>query len=292
MWSELESAGEINSRVDRLLCAADAYGRFPTPVEDIVRAAELTEADDYILDESLIKKAPVYLRTLLRSAKQKIQGLVDRRARVVHVSPEIENEGKKRFVRLHETVHHILPHQQDLLYADDHETLLRTTNRLFEREANQGAAELLFQREHFARDAADMEISTATISYLANHYGSSFHAAFHRYAEAHPGLVAAIVLERTPRSSSPPTWRREEFMSTKKWNERFGQPSWPTMMRSDKYPFLAALDFSGVDQTDIRNLAGGVDAVKVDILQTPYKNFVLLWFPQRRLRRPLQVRVA
>ena len=64
------------------------------------------------------------------------------------------------------------------------------------------------------------------------------------------------------------------------------------MMRSDKYPFLAALDFCGVDQTDIRNLAGAVDAVKVDILQTPYKNFVLLWFPQRRLRRPLQVRVA
>jgi hypothetical protein len=50
--------------------------------------------------------------------------------------------------------------------------------------------------------------------------------------------------------------RREEFVSTKKWNERFGQPSWPTTMRSDKYPFLAALDFSGVDQTDIRNLAG------------------------------------
>jgi hypothetical protein len=292
MGRELESAREINSRVDRLLRAADAYGRFPTPVEDIVRAAELTEADDYVLDESLIKKAPAYLRTLLRSAKQKIQGLVDRRARVVHVSPSIENEGKKRFVRMHETVHHILPHQQDLLYADDHETLLRTTNRLFEWEANQGAAELLFQRERFSSDAADLEISTATVSLLANRYGSSFHAAFHRYAETHPGVVAAIVLERTPRSSSPPTWRREEFMSTSKWNERFGQPTWPTMMRSDKYPFLAALDFCGVDQTEIPNLAGDIDTVKVDSLQTPYKSFILLWFPQRRLRRPLQVKVA
>jgi hypothetical protein len=292
MWGELESAGEINSRVDRLLRAADAYGRFPTPVEDIVRAAELSEADDYVLDESLIKKAPAYLRVLLRSAKRKIQGLVDRRARIVHVSPEIENEGKKRFVRMHETVHHILPHQQDLLYADDHETLLRTTNRLFEREANQGAAELLFQREQFARDAADLEISTATVSLLANRYGSSFHAAFHRYAESHPGVVAAIVLERTPRSSSPPTWRREEFMSTRKWDERFGQPTWPTMMRSDRYPFLAALDFCGIDQTEICNLAGNTDTVKVDVLQTPFKNFVLLWFPQRRLIRPRQVRVA
>jgi hypothetical protein len=193
---------------------------------------------------------------------------------------------------MHETVHHILPHQQDLLYADDHETLLRTTHRLFEREANHGAAELLFQREHFAREAADLEISTATVSLLAHRYGSSFHAAFHRYAESHPGLIAAIVLERTPRSSSPPTWRREEFMSTKRWNERFGQPMWPAMMRSDEYPFLGALDFCGVDRTEIRNLGGDVDTVRVDILQTPYKNFILLWFPQRRLRRPRQVRVA
>ncbi len=122
MPQELESAGEINSRVDRLLRAADAYGRFPTPVDDILEKANLTEADDYVLDESLIQKAPAYLRSLLRSARQKIQGLVDRRARVIHISPAIENEGKRRFVKLHEAIHHILPHQQDLLYADSHET--------------------------------------------------------------------------------------------------------------------------------------------------------------------------
>jgi hypothetical protein len=81
-------------------------------------------------------------------------------------------------------------------------------------------------------------------------------------------------------------------MSTRKWDERFGQPTWPTMMRSDRYPFLAALDFCGIDQTEICNLAGNTDTVKVDVLQTPFKNFVLLWFPQRRLIRPRQVRVA
>jgi uncharacterized protein DUF955 len=292
VWRELESAGEINSRVDRLLRAADAYGRFPTPVEDIIEAAELTEADDYVLDESFIKKAPAYLHKLLRSAKQKIQGLVDRRARVVHVSPDIEHEGKKRFVKLHETVHHITPHQQDLLYADDHETLARSTYRLFEREANHGAAELLFQRDTFARDAADLEISTATVWLLGERYGSSFHAALHRYAEVHPGIVAAVVLERTPRSSSPPTWRHEEILSSTEWNERFGQPTWPTMMRADKFPFLAVLDYAGVDETTMRNLNGEPEIVKVDKCQTPYKSFILLWVPQRRLRRLRRVKVA
>lgn len=292
MPRELESAEEINSHADRLLRAADAYGRFPTPVEDIIRVAELTESDEYVLDESLIKKAPVYLRGLLRSARQKIQGLVDRRARVVHISPSIEHQGKKRFVMLHETIHHVLPHQQDLLYADDNETLSRMTNRLFEQEANKGAAELLFQREHYSHDAADLEISIAAVWELANRYGSSFHAALHRYAEVHPGIVAAIVLERTPLSSLPMTWRRKEFMSTKRWNQRFGQPTWPVVMQSVQYPFLAVLDFPEIDDTSFRNLAGETVVVKISACQTPYNSFVLLWLPTRRLRRGRKVKIC
>lgn len=123
MLEDLEAADEISSQADRLLRAADACGRFPTPVNDLVRASQLSEADDYVLDESLINKAPVYLRTLLRSARHKIQGIIDRRARVIHISPAIDHEDRRRFVKMHETAHHILPHQQDLLYAEDHETL-------------------------------------------------------------------------------------------------------------------------------------------------------------------------
>ncbi len=81
-------------------------------------------------------------------------------------------------------------------------------------------------------------------------------------------------------------------MSTSKWNERFGRPVWPLMMRSDQYPFLAALDVPQLGEVQLRNLAGDVDDVKVDICQTPYKSFVLLWMPQRRLRRARQVRIA
>jgi hypothetical protein len=111
--------------------------------------------------------------------------------------------GKRRFVTLHQTIHHVTPHQQDLLYADDHETLSRSTRQLFEQEANHGAAGLLSQRDRFARDAADLEISTASIWLLAERYGSSFHTAIHRYAETHPGIMAAIVW-RGPHESRPP----------------------------------------------------------------------------------------
>lgn len=43
-----------------------------------------------MLDESLIRKAPAYLRVLLRSARNKMQGLLDRRDLVVHVSPQVD----------------------------------------------------------------------------------------------------------------------------------------------------------------------------------------------------------
>jgi Zn-dependent peptidase ImmA (M78 family) len=289
----LESADDIKKIADRLLRSADAYGRFPTPVDDIIAAAKLSQADDYVLDDSLINKAPAYLRQMLRSAKRKIQGLVDRRERVVHVAPAIENEGKRRFVLLHETIHAASPHQQDLLYADDHETLSPTTNRLFEREANFGSAELLFQRDLFTREAKELEISTATIWLLAERYGSSFHAALRRYAETHPAAVAAIVLGRTPSAGTPPRWQREEVMATTSWTEQFGAPAWPRSMSALTYPFLAALEHVELDCFALTNVRGESLEVRVDACQTPYKSFVLLWIPQKaRLRKPLRVRIA
>jgi Zn-dependent peptidase ImmA (M78 family) len=282
--SDLEAADDISMRVDRLLRAADAYGRFPTPVDDIVAAAQLTFADDYVLDESAIRKAPAYLRGLLRSAKNKIQGLVDRRARVVHISPAIEHAGKRRFVTLHETTHQILPHQRDLLYADDHETLSPTTNRLFEQEANQGAAELLFQRNAFSHEAADMEVSITAIWALAARYGSSFHAAVRRYAETHPCAVAAIVLDRTPAISEPTTWVRHECVSTPTWSAKFGPARWPRAMSALKYPFLATITNPEVQEVRLVNVRGDMSSVRVEAYQTPYRTFVLLWLaPPRRL---------
>lgn len=279
---ELEAAREIHERVDRLLRSADAYGRFPTPVDDLVSAAKLSQADDYVLDDSLIDKAPRYLRHLLRSAKNKIQGLVDRRSRVIHISPSIDHDGKRRFIKLHEIVHDIMPHQQDLLYADDNETLAASTKRLFEREANQGAAELLFQRDAFARDADDFQISVSSVWTLANRYGSSFHAALRRYGEQHPGAVATLVLERKPISADPPTWRRQETSTTPKWDARMGPAAWPRHMDSSKFPFLAALDFSDLDAIRLPDVHGDTIDVRVDTFQSPYNNFVLLWLPPKR----------
>jgi hypothetical protein len=96
MLDGLESGKDIAKRVDRLLKKADAYGRFPTPVEDIVEAAKLTSEDDYSLDESIIAKLPASLRKVFRTGVNKIQGLADRRERVIHVAPEVTVAGRRR----------------------------------------------------------------------------------------------------------------------------------------------------------------------------------------------------
>ncbi len=288
------ASAELDRRVDRLLRDADAYGRFPTPVDDIVRAAKLAQADDYVLDESLISKAPAYLRKLLRSGLKKIRGLVDRRERVIHLHPGIENEGKRRFIVLHETTHDILPHQRDLLYADDAETLSPATNRLFEKEANQGAAELIFQRGGFTTDAGEIETSVAAICALADQYGSSVHSAFRRYTETHPGAVAGIVLSTTPCRQNPAAWRREEVMATAAWTRRYGQPVWPRIMDETTYPFLSALLVPELTAVTLPDLAGDATEIRIEALRTPYKNFLLLWLPPptRKLLRPRAVRLA
>lgn len=284
MLDDLEAAAEIDGRVDRLLRAADAYGRFPTPVDDIVAAAKLAHADGYVLDEAAIRLVPPAMQSILRSVKNKLQGLLDRRARVIHISPDIDHQGKRRFVTLHEVTHGILPHQQDLLYVDNQETLSPTTKVLFEREANQGAAELLFQRDRFSRDAADLEISAASIVHLASRYGSSVHAAFRRYAETHPGAVAAIVLDPTP-DGVPPMWKRHECMATTAWVARFGAPSWPRAMSEVGYPFLTAIKVP-LGEVGLADTRGILTDVRVEAYQTPYRTFVLLWLPQTRRLLP------
>lgn len=68
----------------------------------------------------------------------------------------------------------------------------------FERQANFGAAELLFQNTPFDEMAADYEIGIAAIVDLANTLGASYHAASRRYVEGHRVAVAGLVLETSP----------------------------------------------------------------------------------------------
>ena len=124
--------------------------------------------------ETMLGRAPEHLRHAVRLLRTgKVRGILDRKARIVHVDHSIDNEARRHFIALHEVGHDLLPWQRDLGYADDDRTLAPGTRRVFEREANQCAAEMFFQGTRFAKIAANYAIGTAAIVDLHKMTGAS-----------------------------------------------------------------------------------------------------------------------
>src|SRR4051812_29354601 len=156
MSHEPASPETIRVHTEKLLRRADAIDRWPTPVADILEASKLEEVDESPFSASVLGRAPEHLRHAVRLLKTgKVRAILDRRARVMHVDPSIDNEARRHFVALHEVTHDLLPWQRELGYADDDMTLSDNVNRTFEREANQGAAEMFFQGTRFTKMAAN-----------------------------------------------------------------------------------------------------------------------------------------
>lgn len=99
--------------VDLLLRDAAALGRFPTPIDDILEAANLTVVDNEELDEGLLhqflSKAKSGIANI-KSALSKILGMFESNDRLVFID---RNAPKPRipFIKLHEAGHGRLPHQ-------------------------------------------------------------------------------------------------------------------------------------------------------------------------------------
>lgn len=299
MLEGLDSHEDIVRLTDRLLHKADAYGRLPTPVEDILAAANLEEAPDTFLSESSIATMPAHLHRVLRRVSGKVHAALDRKARVVHINPATDLVGKKAFKRLHETAHDLFPWQHigDGLigFADDEMTLSRRTTILFEREANQGAAELLFQRERFAEMAADYAIGCAAIIELAKFFGASRHATFRRYVETHSGALAGVVLSPHPCGREPLAFQRHEAMCSTRWRDLFEDPAgWPPVLNAQPFSFVEqarACSAIGPPNGEWTHIDRNNEAatLKIEAMSNSYKTFVMAWLPRRELLKRRRV---
>lgn len=103
---------------------------------------------------------------------------------------------RTRFSIFHEIAHCVLPEHRSRIFVDTDQTLSFWTKLRFEREANQFAADLLFQGNRFSEQAVGLDTSLATIIDIAPLYGASFEAAFRRYAESHVVPCALIVYDK------------------------------------------------------------------------------------------------
>lgn len=195
---------QVRKYADLLLRKGGAYGRFPTPVSDLVGAAELEIARENALDKvflgSLYRSLPNSLKLApdrLKSALGKVMGLLDRRDRTVHIDKDLHPK-KVVFLSIHEVGHDFLPWQRktfDVLEDSDSELDPETRDK-FEREANCFSSDVLFQLDTFAKEAADCAFGIRTPLALSKRYGASFYATARRYVVTSRFPCALVVFNR------------------------------------------------------------------------------------------------
>jgi Zn-dependent peptidase ImmA (M78 family) len=121
------------------------------------------------------------------------------------------SEKRKRFGIFHEIGHFILPEHRDRLFLDDDATLSWWTKARIEREANEIAAEILFQGNRFTEEALSAPASVRTVTDLAPKYGASYESAMRRYTERHVLPCAVVVFDKVHRDSEEAEFEDSEY---------------------------------------------------------------------------------
>lgn len=190
----------VEERARKLLERASAWGTLPTPIDDILAAAELQVAPTSLFDADRIM---AYVRSKtadaahrLKSAISKVLGLYDADERVIHIDDTVV-ESKQNFLKLHETGHHEIPTHRKLfrLFQDCEKTLAPDIADQFEREANNFARFALFQGNTYAQCAADCAFEIKTPMKLARKFGASVYASAREFARTHHRACVVYVLE-------------------------------------------------------------------------------------------------
>ncbi len=287
MLRDLANREEVLRASESLLRLAEVGDRLPTPVDDLIAAAGLHRGEDDLFAAATIDEAPSHLRKAIAALSGKVHAVLDRRRRQVYVNPEITHSGRRAFRALHEVGHDILPSQNKPAHADDRFTLSWQTKVRWERDANQTAAELLFQRERFTQMAAEYEVGMASVTELTQKFGGSLHSGLRRYVEFHRAPIAAVVLDLSPIGLEPEVYHRREAICSPAWEERFERPDrWPTRLDASSFGFvegarranlLPLVEWEGrwPDRED------RAVRLKAEIVSNSYQLFVMIWRPQR-----------
>lgn len=285
--SSLEASDreKVEARAKLSLDKADAWGRFPTPVDDILSAAKLTVAPKGVFDvQSFLayakKKAAGAMQTL-KSALSKILGVYDANEQIIHVDESV-GPTKQTFLKLHEVGHHEMPTHRKVfrLFEDCEQTLDPRIADQFEREANNFARYVLFQGTAFQQEAADMAMGIKTPINLAKRFGASNYAAAREYVRTHHRaclLYALEPLEIHAGGGASAAVRRIEVSPS--FDHLFGRPS---DLRIDTEHPLGGLLPIGRKMTKPRKLHyrdknGVTHDCLGEAFGTPYNVFLLIY---------------
>ena len=188
-----DSQDEISKLAYRALRQSGAFGKLPTPIDDLIAAAGVRdEQNPEALRESFLASLATSARESYHLALQKIRGIADLRERVVYV-PNNSKPARRLFVKGHELGHQVIPWQQvNIGYQDDDHSLSSETENIFDIEASFFSAEVIFQGTEFRKRALDYKASLETAFFLANEHGASRHATLRRLMEESDEIVATV----------------------------------------------------------------------------------------------------
>ena len=228
----------VRNRADLLLKKAGAYGRFPTPVEDLIKAANLEVEREISLDGTfmgaLYKRLPNSVKVLpdrVKQASQKLMGLLHRADRTILLDHSV-HEKQKIFLSLHEVAHDFLDWQRSTyeILEDSESELDHDTQDLFEREANCFASEVLFQVDTFTVEAADHKFGLKAPIQLAKKYGPSLYSTLRRYVSTHSHPCLLVVFNpplTCPKNGIQLSLRRA--VPSVPFTKKYGTPDWKTL---------------------------------------------------------------
>ena len=106
-----QDLSEVRRYADTLLREANAHGRFPTPVPDILTAAKLTVERHASLDSGFLRRLYRNVTSPIKRVVDKVLGLIDLRDKRIYLDHSVHPK-KKNFISLHETGHDFLPWQR------------------------------------------------------------------------------------------------------------------------------------------------------------------------------------
>lgn len=199
-----------------------------------------------------------------------------------------------RFSVLHEIGHFVLPEHRDRLFVDTDETLSWWTKVRLEREANQMAAELLFQGQRFTEEAVAMPLSCRTVHDLAPRYGASYESSMRRYVERHVLPCAVIVFDKVTQTSDESDPEDEQYkiqytIASNPFRKQFfaGVENQEGFSRgSDMYKVHGARDVGNVVDTEltVERQSGEAWKFQTELFTNGYKIFQFVVRPLHKRR--------
>lgn len=227
--SSLTPAQRLNVRrhAHRALLEAGALGVLPTPVDDILVAANVEQVEDEMLNESFLSKLRSKAGHALKRALSKVLGVFDAKSNLVFVD-QLLKPVKKRFVIFHEAGHGFMPWQRAMydLVEDCDQALAPEAADLFDREANVFASEVLFQNDMFSNMAADEKFEIWTPIRLAKKFDASLYASIRQYVSKNDRCCVVLVLDPPAPSNGGFKATLRRVISSTSFLETFGEYSW------------------------------------------------------------------